>query len=288
MKNVIRFAGVLALLFLPFTALSQEPGTNPVAPLNDTTGKAKRSNASPSYGFTLFHGSVRAAELEGVTGTFTDDGLFSPAIDMRFFIGKSVLEHGGFYSGVESGILVFVPAPMGWGATYTDTVSISATMPWAGSYEFHVRSSGAFAFLMAKYGYRFDTGISLYGLSMGLELGTGVGIYDGSIRLYAGDSKDTDMEVDYGSDRSVMSLIVDAALEVALRLGPDFKVFGKLGLVLLPLQFPMREQDEIDKHVLTDPAPTMEEYIRYALQRYTVEMDSLGYDIRFGFALSFN
>jgi hypothetical protein len=240
-KNVIRFAGVLALLFLPFTALSQEPGADLVAQPNGTTGKAKRSSASPSYGLALFHGRVRAVELEGVTGTFTDDGLSTPAIDMRFFLGKSVLKQGGFYSGVESGILVFVPPPMGWGATYTDTVSFSPTTPppppWAGSYEFHVRSSGAFAFLMAKYGYRFDTGISLYGVSMGLELGTGVGIYNGSIQLYSGDSKDSGMEVDYGSDRSVMSLIVDAALEVALRLGPDFRVFGKLGLVLLPLQF---------------------------------------------------
>ena len=287
MQNVKRFVGVLALLFLPFTALSQEPGEDPVAQLTDTINKVKRSNASPSYGFTLFHGRVRAAELAGVTGSFVDEGLFTPAIDMRFFIGKSVLEHGGFYSGVESGILVFVPPPMGWGATYTDTVLITPTisLPRTESYEFHVRCSGAFAFLMAKYGYRFDTGMSLYGVSMGLELGTGVGFYDGSIRLYAGDRNDSGMDVDYGRDRSVMSLIVDAAWEASLRLGPNFRVFGKLGLVLLPLQFPTREQGEIE--TLTNPTST-EEYIRYALQRYTVEIDTLAYDIRFGFALSFN
>jgi hypothetical protein len=40
--------------------------------------------------------------------------------------------------------------------------------------------------------------------------------------------------------------------------------------------------------VLTDPAPTDEKYLKYALNSYDVKIDGFGISMRAGFSLNFN
>jgi hypothetical protein len=151
-----------------------------------------------------------------------------------------------------------------------------------------VKVDGAFVFLMGKYGLRFDTGSPLYGFSFGAEIGMGLGIRSGGVSIYVGDRKYPTADADLGGGNGA-SLLFDTALEASLRMGTNFRLFGKLGLVFLPIKDTVTDPSTIDQSVVTDPTVNSDEdYMRYALQNYIVEIDAFAYELRVGFALSFN
>lgn len=299
MKTVKTAACAIAFVLLACAALSQDDTESAVqqsesivARFNREIGKWKRNVASPSYGLMLFHGRVRPVQTTIFSSPMTDEGILLQGVDMRFFIGKNVSRRGGFYSGIESGLFTYISGLFPGAASFTDNVSVyDPDGTWGPSlYEARVNVDGAFVFLMGKYGLRFDTGSPLYGLSFGVEMGAGGGIRSGGVRLFVGDRHDPVAEADLGGGAEV-SLIADAALEASLRMGRNFRLIGKLGLIILPLKYAPWDPANVDQGVVTDadtsPASS-EEYMRYALQHYVLEMDTFAYELRLGFALSFN
>lgn len=291
MRFLIRSAIALALLTLPAAAFCQDVSEGVTEGLGGSAESAWRAVASPSYGLLFFHGRIRSGGLGEVTNTLKSEGFFASAADLRFFLGREISGRNGFYSGLETGVVAFLPGPTN--AKFTDAVSVydanASPNVWSGTYEFKVRYEGAFVFLAARYGYRFETGTSLYGWSFGVDLGLGAGVYDGGVRLYIGDKDDSMTDIDYGKDGSVLSMIADCAFEASLKLGKYFSVVGKLGIVYLPINFPGRDMDGVDRHTMTDGSlyNSPEEYMRYALYNYTVDLDAFAYGVRFGFALRF-
>ena len=91
-------------------------------------------------------------------------------------------------------------------------------------------------FLLAKYGYRLDIGISLMGISLGWEMGIGACIAQGGL-----DFK-TQIGNDYGSNSFSseglgIGVMLDTAVEAAIRLGKNFRLIARLGAMLTPLVF---------------------------------------------------
>ena len=94
-------------------------------------------------------------------------------------------------------------------------------------------------------------------------------------------------EEDYGAEGVSMNLIVEPTLELALRLGRNFRLIAKAGVIILPPIFRMEEP--IDSYIIGDgQVNTPEEYRKYALQGYKIDLNTVGYDARIGFALNFN
>ena len=304
MKKTHRFPRLIAVIACAIVlslaacaALSQEnteasisQSETIVEQFNREVGKWKRNVASPSYGVMLFHGRVRPVQDSTFASSITSEGILLQGIDMRFFIGKNVSTKSGFYSGIESGIFTYFAA-FPDASSFTDTVTVTdGPIPytWPSSFEARVKVDGAFAFLMGKYGFRVDTGSPLYGLSVGLEIGVGGGIRSGGVELFVGDRQNPTAEADF-SGVSELSVLADTALGASLRLGRNFRLFAKLGLIILPLKLNAGDPMEVNQSVMTDSLTnSAEEYMRYALQHYVVEMDTFAYELRVGFALSFN
>jgi len=92
---------------------------------------------------------------------------------------------------------------------------------------------------------------------------------------------------DTGSDQISFNLIVEPSAEFGVRLGKNFRFLVKGGLILMP---PIVQDEKMfDNYVLYDgTVNSPEEYRRYALQGYDVELNPVAYDLRVGFALNFN
>ncbi|GAG04888.1 unnamed protein product, partial [marine sediment metagenome] len=173
MKKILLVFFSLLLVAIPLAAFAQDEGEEDLSDkLDKLLGQWKRSFASPSYGFAFFFARVEGGDY----GVLSDDArrFMVPAIDLRIMSGKNVSKRGGFYTGVETGVLIFMG---GEGQPFYDepdywhygtgTPTFGGTIP----INFNASMDGGLVFLMAKYGLRADLGVSLIGISLGFEMG---------------------------------------------------------------------------------------------------------------------
>jgi hypothetical protein len=152
---------------------------------------------------------------------------------------------------------------------------------------------GGLVFLMSRYGLRIDLGVSLIGISLGLDLGAGASLFSGGYRFYVGSDPDnTTVDVGSGSSSAIMGLIVDGNAEAAIRLGKNFRIFAKAGVVISPIGLPDNRWNEY-RHVaeadqLEEPWVTDEDRQKYLLSQYRLELNPFALNARVGFALNFD
>lgn len=171
----------------------------------------KQGVASTTYGIILLPLRIDSGNSE--------QEVMLPGLDIRLFNGKNVAKRGGFYTGVETGALMFFISPDQLESM--DGVQLSSDLFVAS------------VFVLAKYGYRIDIGIKLFGISLGWEMGIGARIASGFFELYGDDGTDSS-SLEAGYEASYMSMMLDTAVEGAVRLGPNFRFVAKLGGMLTP------------------------------------------------------
>jgi hypothetical protein len=277
MKRGVLFLSIILIASVPLVSLAQEQED----PAENSYGLWKRNFAAPSYGVAVFGAQVHWEGLPNTSSSFSEGRFTQPMVDLRIFKGTNVSRRGGFYTGVEVGALIFLPVD---GETFHDDVVIydPTDSDYPDSYDFTVEMYGGTVFLMMKYGLRADLGASLFGMSVGFELGAGAALQSGGYRISSGYS-----EQERHSDSVALNLIVEPSLEGAIRLGRNFRLFIKVGAVVMPSI--IQSEKMYDTYVLDNVGPhSQEEYTNYALQGYKVELDSVGGTMRLGFALNFN
>ncbi len=283
MKKILLVFFALLLIAIPLAAFAQDEGEEDLSDkLDKLLGQWKRSFASPSYGIAFF-----SARVEGGNYDFLSDDarrFMVPAIDLRIMSGKNVSKRGGFYTGVETGVLIFMG---GEGQEFYDEPYYWAGTP-PGPYPltFNASIDGGLVFLMAKYGLRADIGVSLIGISLGFEMGAGASLFSGGYRFTTGDW----IEVGSGSSSATMGLIVDANAEAALRLGKNFRLFVKAGAIIAPIGLPDNRWSDYQWVPEQDTAGdvSQEDRQRYLLSQYSLDLDAFAFGARAGFALNFN
>jgi len=286
MRKVIFLLIAAFVLILPVLVFAQSD--KEVEQAKSWLGQWKRNYASPTYGMTFFHGNL---EVNGYLPNRISDnkGEFSiTAVDLRIFRGVNVSKRGGFYTGVETGVLFLAP--------FEET---SFFEPNLGE-KMYLDYTGGLVFLMAKYGLRIDLGISLFGVSLGAEVGMGGTLFSGGFDFYTGSSDNRTADVGFGTDRAAMGLILDTALEGAIRIGKNFRIVAKAGILAAPI--PMPRSDEKDNYWFDEQgnahytwdtndsnAITLgsEEYKRAVMSQYGINIDPFAIDVRIGFVLNF-
>jgi hypothetical protein len=290
MKKIVLILMAILIVAMPFAVFAQDEETIADA-IDKLLGHWKRNFASPSYGLSFFQARVEG----GNYGVLTDENrkFFVPAMDLRIFRGVNVSKRGGFYTGIETGVLIFVnpteesrfyDKPFYW--------------PDKGSnppLSFDAKMNGGLVFLMAKYGLRADIGIALIGVSVGLEAGAGGTLFAGGYEFYTGPPDDPIVKVGSGSANAILGLIVDLNGEGAIRLGKNFRFFLKAGFVIAPIGLPENRWDEYEWIAQEDqstgyPSPNIspEDRQRYLLSQYRLELEPFGFGARVGFALNFD
>jgi CubicO group peptidase (beta-lactamase class C family) len=294
MRKVLLLLFALIIVCVPLVAIAQEEGEEEGETwdkaLDRILGQWKRSFAAPSYGIALF-----SARVDGPGSIGDDQSQFLvPAIDLRIMRGVNVSKRGGFFTGIETGVLVFTN--IGGGAQFSDTVfypefnaGLGTTLPL----DFGATMDGGLVFLMSRYGLRIDLGVSLIGISLGLDLGAGASLFSGGYRFYVGSDPDnTIVDVGSGSSAAIMGLIVDGNAEAALRLGKNFRIFAKAGAIISPIALPDIRRDEYryiaEADFNNEPWVTPEDRQRYLLSQYRLELNAFALSARVGFALNFD
>jgi hypothetical protein len=294
---------VLAAFLAPVFVTAQEKGRGDgnkdelEEALAPVTGQWKKNYASPSMGVVLYKARIHQNSNSNVAFNPPDDEreYYVPALEARIFRGINITRRAGFFWGVEAGTTVFVPYRKSFSADVTVTQTIGP--PYAtynniansGIDTFHVSHYGGTVFLMLKYGYRFELGSSRLGTSAGFQLGTGASLFSGGYDVYAGSKDNPVAKGGYGTHETRLGIATDFSVEAALRLGRNVRLFGAAGLLVTPFEIDSGKRTYIPgSEVLSDPAPTNEEYLKYALNTYDVETDAFGFSMRAGFSLNFN
>jgi hypothetical protein len=290
LKAALALAAALSPLAAPFAAAAESDEDSLNEAVDKVIGHWKRNFAAPAYGLALFSVDIKSGGLPGVSSSLGDDTFLAPAVDLRIFRGVNVSKRGGFYTGLETGVFIFLP----FSHSFTDVnvsvdetgVDTGGTLHSLGSLNFKVRPYGGVVFLMAKYGLRMDVGTSKAGFGAGLELGAGGSIYAGGFDLWMGPKDNPLYEAAGTSDTTKMSLLLDASAEWAFRVGRNFRMFAKGSVIITPVVFERRAfpiivgngVNDTDLNVLTT----------YALNNYDLEFHSFVYDLRAGFIVNFD
>jgi hypothetical protein len=279
MKNVTLI--IIALIFVSVTApvFSQEP---------IAIEGWKQKTASPTYGLAFMPMSI-SGEGEGFCGEF-----WIPGIDLRIFNGTNVSKRGGFYTGVEAGMLFFFPMDEE-SMSFSDTIDGTDETPAAQVYPYTVSMDymAAQVFLLAKYGYRIDLGFKFLGISLGAELGIGASIGAGHMSFQStidgvyGDAG-------FGTTSTFLSVVLDAAVEAAVRLGQNLRFIARFGAMLTP---PIMDNETSDYwnydstryHITEYPDGSIEGWgdVHNILSRYDVEFSPPIISARVGFILNY-
>jgi len=293
MKKPMFLMFVVMILAVPVIGFSQTE--KELEQAKSWLGQWKRNFASPTYGVTLFKGRLEGGWYNWENAIPDEDRNFpATAMEFRIFRGVNVSKRGGFYTGVETGVLFFSPfADVKW-----DEPTIG---------EMHLEYTGGLVFLMAKYGLRLDIGLAIFGVSLGAELGMGGTLFAGGFEFYTGSREDRFASYGWGTSMANMGLIMDTALEGALRLGKNFRLVTKLGFMGAPISVPESRgweeysvwSDE-NGNVVVYPSwavnepnfggitdPNDREFQRGVMSTYDVELDPFALDFRFGFVLNF-
>lgn len=289
MKKVLLLLFALLIVSVPLAAIAQEEGEEEekekwTDTLDKVLGQWKRDFAAPSYGIALF-----TARVEG-PGMMGDESFRVPAIDLRIMRGINVSKRGGFFVGIETGVLVFMN--LGDGAQFSASPNYWPTnTPY--NLNFGATMDGGLVFLMSRYGLRLDLGVSLIGISLGLDLGAGASLFSGGYKFYNGSSpENSTVEVSSGSSSAIMGLIVDVNAEAAVRFGKNFRIFVKVGAIIAPIGLPDSRWGEYDYIAEQEAAgsfvPTDDDIQKYLLSQYRLELNAFALDARVGFSLNFD
>ena len=176
----------------------------------DVEGWKKRV-ASPTYGLVV--GFLTMSDWDGNE----IDQVAIPGIELRIFNGTNVAKRGGFFVGYEVGTIFFVKDDFDTYSFDSGTIELTPNEFFAGT-----------LFLLSKYGYRLDLGIEAAGLSLGVEAGMGLQLSMGGIDISDGTNEE------WIQIYAPFSLVLDAAAEAAFRLGQNFRLFGRLGVMVMP------------------------------------------------------
>jgi hypothetical protein len=238
-------------------------------------GEWKGKVAAPTYGFAAW-----PINVAGEDGGY-DDNIWVPGLDLRIFMGTNVTKRAGFFYGLEVGTMMFftpedgVPIDDNWnGVDYTVDMSCSAGM----------------VFALAKYGYRIDLGISALGVSLGAEMGMGARIGNGTLELavtqdFGGGEEEA--ERDWEAEGGSMDLVLDGALEAAVRLGRNFRILARVGVLVTP-PFLNRDSEQDAWWTNKDTFPKVDgSDAETAVARYVVEPSPVIVTGRLGFALNY-
>ena len=182
----------------------------------------KDNFASTTYGVALMPVDFNNANKD------TSNTVMMTGIDIRLFNGKNITTRGGFYTGTEVGVMVFFSGDEEFSDSYTDALSNTV--------DYTVINSDSFigmVFVLAKYGYRLDLGVKLFGISLGWEMGIGARIASGNFDYNADIGGDSGSRSE-GYDTTAMSMILDTAVEGSIRLGTSLRFVAKVGFVLTP------------------------------------------------------
>ena len=230
----------------------------------------KDNFASTTYGLAFMPVEFYNGNMD------TSNTVLMPGIDIRLFNGKNITKKGGFYTGTEVGLIMFFSSDAEFSDSYTDANTDSVN--------YNIVNSDSFigtVFVLAKYGYRLDLGIKLFGISLGAEMGIGARIASGNFDFKA------DIGGDNGSrsgsyDTTAMSMILDTAVEGSVRLGTSLRFVAKVGVMLTP---PLINIDDLGTAVVVNPiAPGGADDI---LENYNVQSSPLITTARVGFIVSY-
>ena len=153
----------------------------------------------------------------------------------------------------------------------------------SGSVTYNVVNSDSFigtVFVLAKYGYRLDLGVKLFGISLGWEMGIGARIASGNFD-YNADIDGNEGHRSEGYDTTAMSMILDTAVEGSVRLGTSLRFVAKLGVMLTP---PFINISSVYAGI-TDP--TSANWADEIIKSYDVESSPLITTARVGFIVSY-
>ncbi len=191
-------------------------------------GEWKQELASPTYGLAFMGLDIYSRDEEGYT-----ELVWLPGIDLRLFRGVNVAKRGGFFAGAEVGTLFFL--------TPEKASSFTDNYPGVEEYTVNIDTIMAMVFLMAKYGYRLELGMALGGVSVGWEMGIGARLAQGYLGLETHLDDGAGIESwgskEFYGDGMGLGVILDTALEAAIRLGKNFRIFARLGAMLTPPVF---------------------------------------------------
>ena len=206
----------------------------------------------------------------------TSNTVMMTGIDIRLFNGKNVTNRGGFYTGTEVGVIMFFSSDAEFDDSYTDVL--------ANTVDYNVVNSDSFigtVFVLAKYGYRLDLGVKLFGLSLGWEMGMGARIASGNFDFSANIGGE-DGSRSEGYDTTAMSMILDSAVEGSVRLGTNLRFVAKLGVMLTP---PLINIDDLGTDV--DVADIDSGEADGILKNYDIQSSPLITTVRVGFIVSY-
>jgi len=254
-----------------------------LAAQDSVSGQWKQAYASPTYGLAIL-----PITIEGENEGF-EDTLFMPAIDLRISTGINAAKRGGFYTGVEVGTILLIPGGPGSATSFSDTYTDEASNSY--SYDVAIDCGTGIVYLLSKYGYRLDIGISVVGMSVGAELGIGARLASGGIDL------STTVDEAYGSfgiwetNTMFIDVLIDTAVEATVRLGTNFRLFARVGAMLTPPIF-----DGEDNSFFWDNAGDLrgadgdnagwgESDVEALLSRYDIEASFIMPTARLGFIL---
>ncbi len=155
-------------------------------------------------------------------------------------------------------------------------------------------------FLMAKFGLRMDIGIALFGVSLGSEIGIGGTMFSGGFDFSTTSTSGEEIMEGYGNAAANMGVIADASVEGAIRLGKNFRLVAKAGVVAAPIDSERRDSDFYYQYTNQgDYSPGWfwngvpltagtDDEKRAILNNYQVEVDPFAIDLRVGFILNFS
>jgi len=288
MKKIVFF--IIAALVLLIPVLSFAQTDKEMEQAKSWLGQWKRNFASPTYGIAIFHGQLDGGWNMPQQLNDSDKEFPVTAMDLRIFKGVNVSKRGGFYTGVEAGVLFLAP--------FMDTTFDEPNL----GEKMGLSYNGGLVFLMAKYGLRIDLGISLFGVSLGAEVGMGGTLFAGGFDFYTGPKDNPTVDEGFGSDKASMGLILDTAAEAALRLGKNFRLVGKLGVMAAPIA--VSENNDRNDYIFdnvngkvyyawdttqaSEITPGSDEYKRAVMSQYSIHIDPFALDARVGFVLNFN
>jgi len=266
---------VISLLAIVGAAFAQDEG--------GILGPWKRNFASASYGVAVMPFTVTG------DGSNVKEEFVMPALDLRVLRGVNVTTRGGFWTGVEVGALFFFTPEDAEKKSFMDSY-VGATTPLT-DYEVTPEYTAAMVFVMAKYGLRLDVGLFLAGISVGADLGIGARIFNGRFEI------SSTINSAYGAvawtvPDAQIDMIMDAGLEGALRIGRNFRLYARIGVLETPPVFdkPDRSGWFSNKGDIgggaSSPIDTTEE-VTNLLQRYEIEFLPIIPTFNLGFIVNY-